>query len=72
MDVEVAGVAGGLLKPAELAAEMRELRRREHPFELALNRARASHRNPKVVQELAVEVLDRAVQVRLDHREQRA
>ena len=70
VDVEVADVAGGLLEPAELGAEVRELVRREHGLELALDRARAPHRDSQVVQELAVEVGDRAVEVRLDHLEQ--
>ena len=70
--VEVAHVAGHLLQPAELVPEALELGRREHPAQLALDRARAPDRDPEVVEELAVEIRDRALQVGLDHVEQRA
>ena len=67
--VEVPDVARGLLQPAELRAVMRELVGGEYALEFALDRARAPHRHPQIVQELAVEVGDRAVEVRLDHLE---
>ena len=65
-------VAGGLLQPAELRPEARELVGREYALELALDERERRTATRKVVQELGVDVGDRAVEVRLDHLEQPA
>ena len=69
VDVEVAQVAGDLLDALELVAEVLQALRVDR-LELALERARAADRDAQVVQELAVDVLERPGQVLRDHLEQ--
>src|SRR3954452_12586270 len=70
VDVYVAAGARDLLEPLELLPEARELLRREHRLELALERAGPADSHTQVAQELAVEVGKRARQVGLDHVQQ--
>ena len=70
VDVQVAAGPGRLLDPLEVGAEALELLRREHLLQLALQRAGPAHRHAQVVQELRVEIGERAWQVRLDHGQQ--
>ena len=69
VDVEVAQLAGDRLDALELLAEVLEALGVDR-LELALERARAAHGDAQVVQELRVDVLDRAREVVVDHLEQ--
>ena len=70
VDVEVAHRARDLLEPPEVAPRGGQRLGREHARELALDRARAPHRDAEVVQELGVDVGQRAREVGLDRRQQ--
>jgi hypothetical protein len=72
VDVEVADRAGERLHPLELVAHMRALLFLVHGVELAQHRAGAPHRHTEVVEELRVEVGDRAGHVGLGDPRQHA
>ena len=69
VDVEVAQVAGDRLDALELLAEVLQALGVDR-LELALQRARAADGDAQVVQELRVDVLERAGEVVVDHLEQ--
>jgi len=68
--VDVTGIPRDLLEPAELGPVTLELRLRKHGAQLALDGARPTDRNAEIVQELAVDVRNRALEIGLDHVEQ--
>jgi len=70
LHVEIARLAGDLLEPAQLLAQVGERLGREDRLQLAQQRARAADGDAQVVQELAVDVGEGAGQVRLDDRVQ--
>ena len=67
LDVEVAGGPGDRLDPLEGVALPGQRLGGEGARQLAQHRAAAPHRHPQVVEELGVEVGERAGQVGLDH-----
>ena len=70
LHVEVARRPGDPLQLLEAVAKDAQRLGREDAAQLALQRARAAHRDAQVVQELRVGVGERAGQVRVDRREQ--
>ncbi len=70
LHVEVAGRAGDRLQLLEAVAKRAQRLGREHAAQLALQGARAPHRDAQVVEELGVGVGERAGRVELDDLEQ--
>ena len=71
LHVEVAQRPGDRLHPLELRPQPRARRRRVHAPQLAQHRARAADRDPQIVQELRVDVVEHALDVRLGDVRQR-